>query len=522
MIKLRNILLSLFIVLFGLNNKAQHPNILITTERGPNEPTIVLDPKNPDHIVASCNLKSTYYSHDGGLTWNGGEITSTYGVWGDPVMIVDTAGHFYYFHLSDPVGESWVDRIVCQKSTDNGVSWSPGTYTGLNGSKLQDKEWAVIDRRSNNIYVSWTQFDLYQSTNPSDSSIILFSRSIDNGNTWSDPVRLCKQAGDCIDDDNTVEGAVPAIGPNGEIYISWAGPAGIVFDKSLDGGETWLDEDIFVGNIPGGWAYSIPGINRANGLPVTECDTSDSPYKGTIYINWSDQRNGSHDTDVWLTKSVDGGDTWSDPVRINNDPAGTHQFFTWMTVDQANGNLYFVFYDRRNYIDTQTDVYMATSNDGGESFTNFRISESPFIPNSLIFFGDYTDITAYHDMIRPVWTRLDNTSRSLWTALIDVNQMSGIEEYQEPGDLLLEQNYPNPFTGQTYISFRIKSPQSISLRIYNLMGQVVKTLFEDRYYMPGKHVEGFIPSELNLPAGTYFYLLKSDKETIKKKMIYLK
>ena len=66
---------------------------------------------------------------------------------------------------------------------------------------------------------------------------------IDFGETWSAPLRLSQVAGDCIDDDNTVEGAVPAVGPNGEIYVSWAGPVGIVFDKSTDGGKTWVKED---------------------------------------------------------------------------------------------------------------------------------------------------------------------------------------------------------------------------------------------------------------------------------------
>lgn len=501
---------------------AQHTNILITTERGPNEPTIVLDPDNPDNIVAACNLKSTYYSSDGGLTWAGGEVASIHGVWGDPVLIVDTAGHFYYFHLSDPVGEPWVDRIVCQKSIDNGTSWSPGTYMGLNGSKLQDKEWGVVDRHTNNIYVSWTQFDLYGSTNPLDSTIILFSKSTDKGETWSDPVRLSKVAGDCIDDDNTVEGAVPSVGPNGEIYISWAGPEGIVFDRSLDGGDTWLDEDIFVGEFPEGWAYSIPGIYRANGMPITECDTSSSPYRGTIYINWSDQRNGIHDTDVWLCKSTDGGDTWSDPVRVNSDPPGKHQFFTWMTVDQANGNLYFVFYDRRNYSDDRTDVYMAVSKDGGESFTNFRISESSFLPHSEIFFGDYTDITAYDDIIRPIWTRLDYTTRSLWTAIIDIHSMTGVEFATEDGNFLLEQNYPNPFTDHTYISFKTSQYSMVSLKIFNLLGQEVVTLFENRMYEAGHHIESFMPSEIGLPGGTYFYVLKSDSQILKKKMLYLR
>jgi len=51
-----------------------------------------------------------------------------------------------------------------------------------------------------------------------------------------------------------------------------------------------------------------------------------------------------------------------------------------MDIDQTNGNLYFVFYDRRTYTDNQTDVYMAISTDGGTNFSNVKISESPFSP----------------------------------------------------------------------------------------------------------------------------------------------
>ena len=67
--------------------------------------------------------------------------------------------------------------------------------------------------------MSWTEFDNYGSTSSSDSSRILFSFSSDSGNTWSTPLKICDQEGDCIDDDNTVEGAVPAVGPNGEVYV---------------------------------------------------------------------------------------------------------------------------------------------------------------------------------------------------------------------------------------------------------------------------------------------------------------
>ncbi|MCB0689407.1 MAG: exo-alpha-sialidase, partial [Saprospiraceae bacterium] len=161
------------------------------------------------------------------------------------------------------------------------------------------------------------------------------------------------------------------------------------------------------------------GFGRANGMPVTGCDLSKSPYRGTVYINYCDQSNGEDDTDVWLVKSVDGGEHWSEPFRVNNDPSGRHQFFTWMTVDPVTGAIYVVFYDRRNHEDFATDVYLAYSFDGGETFKNIRISEKPFYPSTNYFLGDYNNISAYDGVVRPIWTRLDGHSTSILTALIN-------------------------------------------------------------------------------------------------------
>lgn len=506
---------------------AQHQNVLVSNLNYPNEPCIAIDPNNTDRMVAAANLNNFYYSSDAGLTWTGGRATSTYGVWGDPVVVADDQGSFYYFHLSNPPNGNWIDRIVCQKSTDGGKSWSRGTFMGLvpiaGGAKAQDKEWAVVDR-NNHIYVTWTQFDRYGSAAPQDSSNIRFAKSTDGGETWSEPVRINQVAGDAIDSDNTVEGAVPAIGPQGEIYVAWAGPAGIVFDKSTDGGETWLADDIFIDAMPGGWNFSVPGIYRCNGFPVTVCDLSDSPQRGTIYVNWSDQRNGEHDTDVWLAKSHDGGLTWSAPIRVNDDGPGRHQFFTWMTIDQVNGTLYFVFYDRRNYSDNRTDVFMAMSRDGGATFTNFQVSESPFTPRPEIFFGDYTSIAAHNNIVRPLWTRLNNVELSLLTAIIDLDQITGIKDRREtlPQAHAPAQNYPNPFDEATYLSFKLHRPAILSLKIYDLLGREVATVIDRKPYGIGQYVESFQPRDLGLPSGAYYFVLQNGSAVMRNRMIYVK
>jgi hypothetical protein len=514
-------LLFFFFILIFSSLSAQHLNVLISNQHKPEEPSIMLDPKNTDHMVAGANLKSYYVSTDGGYTWSEDTLISTYGVWGDPVIIVDTNSSFYFLHLSAPLGyydPSWLDRIVCQKMDTIGHAWNNGSYTAVSGLKDNDKHWAVVDPRNNNIYMTWTQFDEYASVDPADSSHILFVKSTDAGQSWSTPLRIDKHGGDCHDEDSTVEGAVPAVGPNGEIYVSWAGPLGIIFDRSLDEGSTWLSNDIFVSNIPGGWDFAVPGIYRCNGLPVTCCDISHGPYRGNIYINWSDQRNGTYDTDIWFSKSTDGGDTWCQPKRVNNDAAGKQQFFTWMTVDQATGYIYFVFYDRRNYNDNRTDVYMAVSKDGGNTFNNFCVSDSPFDPFATVFFGDYTNITAYNSVVRPIWARLDNAALSVYTAIIDPLLLGVDNNVKVPG-AVTDQNYPNPFCESTYISFELEETKPVTLKVFDMNGHEITTIIDNKLMPCGKYVKHFDAEAFHLCAGVYYFQLIRGNNILARKMI---
>jgi len=508
--------------------QAQHQNVQIpysSSPYSPEEPSIYVNPNNTDQLVGGANINSVYTSYDGGYTWDANVLVSNEnGVWGDPVTIVDTAGNFYFFHLANPPAGNWIDRIVCQKSTDAGLTWNDGTYMGLNGSKAQDKQWAVVDRTNNTIYVTWTQFDDYGSSNPNDKSIIQFSKSTDEGETWTPALKINEVDGDCIDSDNTVEGAVPAVGPNGEVYVAWAGPEGIVFDRSLDAGETWLDEDIFVSDFPGGWDYEIPGISRCNGLPITVCDLSNGPNNGNIYINWTDQGNGTDDTDVWVVKSTDGGDTWSEPIRVNDDPPGKQQFFTWMAVDQVTGYLWFVWYDRREYEDNNTDVYMAVSIDGCESFINFKVSEEPFLPNSNVFFGDYNCVSAHNNVVRPIWTRLQSGTLSIWTAIIDTSAVitTEITENDRKPLASMEPNYPNPFRESTVIAFKLKQPGHVSLKVYDMFGKEVATLINNEYRNYGKYIEHFDADRYNLSSGVYYFTLSGDGLNLKQKMMLVR
>ena len=394
-------------------------------EYGPCEPSIFINPTNTNNIVAGSVMKNVHTSFDGGKTWQTKTMESTLGVYGDPCITADYNGNFYYFHLANPDGMTYgskrfLESMVVQKSTDGGKNWSSGTAIGKHEyPKQQDKEWTVVNPKNNEIYLTWTEFDKYNSKNKNHHSRILFSKSIDQGETWSNTKVLSELEGDTLDDDKTVEGAVPAIGKNGELYVSWSYNDKIYFDKSIDDGKTWFKNDITVCNQPNGWTFDVPGLTRSNGMPITCVDLSNNKHQGNIYINFADQRNGKENTDIFIVKSEDNGKIWSKPLKVNTDNTKTHQFFTWMSVDPKTGYVYIVFYDRSKYTNNQTDVVLAVSKDGGETFSNHTISEKPFTPISSIFFGDYNNISAFNGTVRPIWTRFENNKLSVWTCLIE-------------------------------------------------------------------------------------------------------
>ena len=424
-----NYLLVFIFLFFECHLHAQFQNIKLPVSKKATypysqvEPSIYINPNDNSEVIAGSVLNDYYYSVDGGLNWKAKSIKSKKnGVHGDPCMLIDYKGNYYYFHLSNIEGKTLIGGIVCQRSKTIKGRFNNEGHTEVNG-KFHDKEWVAVNKDNNNIYMTWTQFDEYGSENPLKRSNILFSKSADLGETWSSPVDLSSFDGDCLDDDLTTEGAVPTVGPNGEIYVCWALSSKLFFNYSLVDGETWLENEIEIAQQKEGWALDIPGIYRCNGMPVTVCDISKSPYRGTIYINWADQRNGKDNTDIWLKKSIDGGKSWSEDIKVNSDHSSRHQFLSWMTVDQSTGYLYIVYYDRRETDDNYTDVFMSVSKNGGKSFKDYKISKSSFLPNDKIFFGDYTNISAVGGVIRPIWTHLQNTDISLYTAIVNQKEL---------------------------------------------------------------------------------------------------
>jgi hypothetical protein len=393
---------------------------------GPCEPSIAINPLNTDNIVAGSVLDNVYVSNDGGSSWKRDKLKSPYNVYGDPVIRFNQDGSVMYAHLSNPANkaynsEEFLDRIIVQLSKDQGRTWSDGTYPKGNQKKDHDKQWLHVNPIDKSVLMAWTEFDKYGSKDDKDKSRILFSKSMDGGQTWADAISISDIEGNCIDDDMTTEGAHPCVGIDGTYYAVWSFDSKIYLDISTDKGKTW-STDVVIADQVNGWTLDIPGIGRCNGMPIFEVDYSNGKHRGTLYVSWADQRNGENNTDIWIISSKDNGKSWSKPIRVNDDFGQKHQFFAWMDIDPTTGIIYIVFYDRRNHEDNNTDVYLAYSMDGGNSFENIKISEAPFVPSEDIFFGDYNDISAYDGKIRPIWTSLENKTLSIQTALINVKR----------------------------------------------------------------------------------------------------
>jgi hypothetical protein len=504
----------LLLVLFSFHARAQFTNIIIddgstATFMFPSEPTIAVNPKNPDQLVAGANIARVYHSADGGITWIYDTLNSSLGVYGDPCTVVDTFGNFFYTHLA-----SSGTQVICQRSADAGNSWSNGTLPAFIPGVWADKEWACVDWSNsiwrNSIYLTWTEL--------ADSLRILFSKSIDTGQTWSMPVTISSGTVNLNPWPDGNIGAVPATGPNGEVYVAWSARS-IRFNKSTDAGATWLADPLYVDSIIPGWRYdSISGVSREQAFPSLACDISGGMYNGNIYISWADQRNGTSNTDVFMSTSGDGGNTWN-TMRVNTDLTTSHQFMPWLCVDQSTGYIYVVYYDRSNYADQTTDVYLSWSTNGGGSFSSAKITALSFFPPDM--HGDYIGIAASNNMIHPVWMQENTSVHSIWTAYIDYAQLDSITAVPVLASTgyVLKQNYPNPFSGKTFFDFFIPIPGKVTLVLYDVMGNTIEKYLDNEPGNAGWHHREIDAEEINLSTGVYSLKLQAGNFTAIRKMI---
>jgi len=425
-------LLSILLAGCILPSAAQFKNVKVADKRdGDTHPLnigIAIQAKEPSVAVITVSPDRTFHTADGGQSWTEVSLASELGLGEETAIISDLKGHLHILHSSDKPGEGDADtnglnRIVTQKSTDGGKTWSSGVAIGNNPAKDQRSAWPAVHPKRPILYAAWSEFDSYLLTNVNCHSNILFSMSTNAGGKWQKPVQINQSPGNCNGSDNSAEGATVAVGSDGRIFVTWANQGYIFFDRSYDGGEMWLMNDIALAKQQAGWSMKVPGHKPVSGKPVIGIDNTQSRTNGSLFVVYADQVESENDTDIWMLRSTNRGDSWTRPVSINSDETRSHQYLPAMAVDEVTGNIFIVYYDRRNSKDLQTDVYIAYSFDAGNTFHESKVSESSFEPNESALLSQNLAIAVFDGLVMPVWTRLDQGKVSVWTTAIKQEQL---------------------------------------------------------------------------------------------------
>ncbi len=350
------------------------------------------------------------WTADGGRTWTVADATHPgYRRSLDGSVGFDARGHAYlvYIAMDDLAFGSPTTRHgeFVVRSVDGGRTW--GAPVAL--SEHPPTEGGAFDHiphvcadAAGNVYVLWTR-NLDEGGDE-----IYLSRSSDGGETWS-PERLIGDGGTVLNalatGDGTIHAVVVAFDPE-EPRPSWERGWQVTLVSSHDHGQTW-SEPLPVTrpgpsrnphpDLPVGGGHAFP---RAFGFPVLAFDPRGD---GRHYLVWGDYREG--DRDVFCVASGDGGRTWGEPVRVNDDPVGNgaDQLTQHAAVDPVTGDLYVQFYDRRADPDNVlSGVTLARSTDGGQTFANHVWVETG-IDARRACLGDYNGIAAHAGHVYGAW-----------------------------------------------------------------------------------------------------------------------
>jgi len=127
---------------------------------------------------------------------------------------------------------------------------------------------------------------------------------------------------------------------------------------------------------------------------------------------------------------------------------------------------------------------------------------------------------ASYDPTKPMFTEVE-------AAIMICPKPSAVEGEEgslTPRDFELYQNFPNPFNNQTIIKFNLRRPAEVTLTIYNILGQKVKTLMKGRLNAGAQTVswDGKDDKGNDLSSGIYFYQLRAGKASQTKRLLLLK
>ena len=130
----------------------------------------------------------------------------------------------------------------------------------------------------------------------------------------------------------------------------------------------------------------------------------------------------------------------------------------------------------------------------------------------------------YSDSISPIMIDNISTSASIMTADLIVGLSTGSDDIPLPVTMELAQNYPNPFNPSTTIDFYVSEPTPVTLEIFNLMGQKVRTLINGQAARGNTSLiwKGFNDNGQPVTSGVYFYKLSVKDSFLTRKMILIR
>ncbi len=343
-----------------------------------NEPSIAIDPTDPRRIVigwrqfdtVSSNFRQAGwgYSHDAGQNWTFPGVLEPGVFRSDPVLAASPEGVFYYYSLTSDF------TYDLYTSFDGGVTW-PRSIPAAGG----DKGWMIVDktggRGHGNIYAQWT----FQG----------FGRSTDGGETFGG-----------LTTGSMIHGTL-AVGIDGEVYsVSRYGDVSVSLN-AWDATQTAVFQTL--GNIhPLGEAASIDGSNPNPGGLLNQgwiaVDHSESTTRGNVYfVGIGESSEGG--SNIVFSRSLDGGHTWSDPIRVHDDSADSDawQWFGTMSV-APNGRIDVIWNDSRTSGHSHLcELFYASSTNGGHTWSN-NIPISPVF-DSYLGWPNQRKIGDYYHMV---------------------------------------------------------------------------------------------------------------------------
>lgn len=441
-----------------------------------NEPSIAVDPTNPDRIVigwrqfdttASNFRQAGYgYSLDGGQTFTFPGVIDPGVFRSDPVLDFDAEGNLYYNSLQS--------TFDCDVYTidDGGVVWGPAAP-----ARGGDKQWMRIDRTggigNQNNYSSWSEFATTCAPG-------IFTRSTDGSQTFED----------CVSIPNLPRWGTLAVDANGVLFIvgtSTSGPIVVKSNTAQDPGITPVSFESPITVDLDGDLNGFVSVNPSGllGQAWIDVDISNGPGAGNVYVAASVSRFSNGDVgDVMFARSTDGGETFEAPVRINTD-SGTSavQWFGTMSV-APNGRIDIVWLDTRNAPagTVDSELYYTFSDDQGTTWADEEVLSASFDPtigypqqNKM---GDYFDMVSDNRGAHLAWANTLNGGQDVYYTFIDPNSVLSANDVNL-ADVLSFSAVPNPFNSSLNLQFKVENASLTTVEVFDILGRKQATLLDE-------------------------------------------